>query len=158
MASGTGTTAYFLARFFAHCSGTTDIQVLAVPCVGTANYLLAQMEALDRQCGSTGVFPTIVQTNTAPKRTFAKPTREHMAISKSLHRQSGIEFDLIYAPRAWEVLLGSASPDKATVSAINADKPLLRDWAPDANIIYYHCGGVEGNPSQLSRYQYLGLD
>lgn len=132
--------------------------MVAVPCVGTSHYLAAQMTVLDQACGGTGIFPHILPTDTSPKRTFAKPIQEHMQIWKSLRRQSNIEFDLIYAPRAFELLMYSALSQKPlTLSTIQEDAPLLSSLLPGANIMYYHCGGVEGNQSQLSRYQFVGL-
>lgn len=131
--------------------------MIAVPCVGTSQYLAAQMAVLDQACGGSGTFPNILPTDTSPKRTFAKPMQEHLQIWKSLQRQSGIEFDLVYAPRAFELLMCSAAANPFTVRAIQEDEPLLSSLFPGANIIYYHCGGEEGNQSQLSRYEYMGL-
>lgn len=168
VASGTGTTAYFLAQYFAsrassisaisgegvHKSSHSPVEVLAVPCVSTAAHLQAQMQQLRALCGSDtcqGVYPTILSTEYAPCRVFAKPAPELLGIWQVLRRQSGIDFDLIYAPRTFEILLSHCprpSPDGGCS---------LQDWLPGKNVLYYHCGGTEGNESQLQRYEKAGL-
>lgn len=149
MASGTGTTAYHLARYFAEATHTVsmflpNIEVIAVPCVGNAEYLQRQMTALDALADGSAVRPTVLSTDQAPSRVFAKPNKDHLRIWETLREQSGIEFDLIYAPRAFEVLLSQQSGN-------------LMDIYPTCNVIYYHCGGVEGNESQLDRYRSMDL-
>lgn len=47
-------------------------------------------------------------------------------------------FDLIYAPRAWEMLRQSFEECPAF-------------WS-EKELLYVHCGGPEGNSSQLRRY------
>ena len=158
MASGTGTTALFLANYFAErpvapFSSFKSIEVVTVPCVGSADYLKQQMLTLsNRTHGISGdTFPTILSTNKTPNRVFAKPNMDHLKIWQKLQRQSGIDFDLIYAPQTIEVLLSHCS------TAATAHDMSLKELYPEANIIYYHCGGVEGNISQLDRYKTMGL-
>ena len=74
---------------------------------------------------------------------FGEPSSEHYSIWLRLQEEIGVEFDLIYSPRAFELLLDSFENN-------------ARLWE-NCNILYYHCGGVEGNKSQLGRYRYKGL-
>lgn len=157
VASGTGTTALFLAQFFACRSHTNlNIEVLAVPCVGGgASYLREQMEALNDRCGGgRKAFPSIVDSASAPKRKFAQPCKEHYEIYAKLLEHTGIEFDLIYAPRAFEVLAHSI---RSPCQSATDPQLSLRNFATGSNVIYYHCGGVEGNTSQLRRYKNLNM-
>ncbi len=150
MASGTGTTAYFLARYFADyptSSAGKNIEVIAAPCVGTAQYLAEQMDALDALCEETAVRPTIISNTMIPKRVFAKPDAVHLRLWREIQEQSGINFDLIYAPRTFEILLSICGAADTTGKNLS-----LVSLMSGSNIIYYHCGGVEGNESQLSRY------
>ena len=166
-ASGTGTTAYFVAKYFASrrdCvtveGNLSDVEVIAIPCVSTSAHLLQQMKQLQSMCEHANtlsgddvhVFPTIMSSNVTKKRVFAKPYKEHFHIWKELHLQSGIEFDLIYAPRAFEIMLVHANPPAANNKQYSLEISLTK-WVPGTNIVYYHCGGVEGNESQLARYQ-----
>jgi len=77
--------------------------------------------------------------------------------------QAAIEFDLIYTPRAMELLLlDSVGEDvlralllKGRTDDVYVDDCIyeaLLHYEKGCNIIYYHCGGVEGNPTQLNRY------
>lgn len=151
MASGTGTTAMFTARALeqqlrarvpSSASSTSLCEVVAVPCAGGSADLLQQMEALDSSSGLARVFPRLLLENSDAKRVFAKPYAEHLSLWRELcfELQVVVPFDLIYAPRAFEVLL--ASPD-------------WRD--SEVEIIYYCCGGSEGNETQLARYRREGL-
>lgn len=186
IASGTGTTAYFLARHFHSSSNAAqlkndpphpfatpplqpkqsniaaevatssssrmrlDVEVLAVPCVGSKAHLEVQMQQLHTLCGGGNYHgPTVLSTDCAPRRVFAKPCAEHLAIWRALREETGIEFDLIYAPRTFEIML-SHCQDQGGSNA--GEFGSLKDWMPGVNILYYHCGGVEGNESQLLRY------
>jgi 1-aminocyclopropane-1-carboxylate deaminase/D-cysteine desulfhydrase-like pyridoxal-dependent ACC family enzyme len=124
---------------------TTDLQVevVAVACAGTDNDLMQQMKALDDVSGKMGIFPSILPSSLVPKRTFGELCREHLDIWRQLQRDAGIDFDLIYAPRAFEHVIASFR-----------DNP---EYWEDCGIIYYHCGGVEGNESQLGRYRHNKL-
>ena len=75
--------------------------------------------------------------------------------------QAAIEFDLIYTPRAMELLLlDSVGEDLLHALLLKGRTDDVDDCIYEAllhyekgcNIIYYHCGGVEGNPTQLNRY------
>ena len=129
--------------------------MLAVPCAGTAPDLLSQMQSLDAVSDNLGRYPTIVPCE--PKRSFARPCRVHWDIWNTLRDQSkGIEFDLIYAPRCWELLIEQyGSSESRSSSRYCLDSTVLKDAWPGCGVIYYHCGGVEGNESQVLRYNKL---
>ena len=65
---------------------------------------------------------------------FSKLYSEHYKIWLKLRKQTGVEFDMLYDPVGWQVLLA------------NTDKL-------DGEIMYIHQGGVLGNESMLPRYQ-----
>lgn len=112
-----------------------NVEVIALPCVGDKHTLLHEMSQLDPTCKDV---PTILSGN--KKRYFAKPCKEHLEIWRRLKSETRIAtWDLIYAPRAFELLLESEYMDA------------------DCEILYYHCGGSEGNSSQLDRYRYEQL-
>jgi hypothetical protein len=174
VASGTGTTAYFLDRYFRsrravelrggsdfsktppvdRATAGMDVEILAVPCVGSSAHLKAQLQQLHALCsGDEYTGPTIVSTEHAPRRVFAKPYAAHLAIWQALQQETAIEFDLIYAPRTFEILLSHTEHvDRKRQKGAN-EVGSLKDWMPGANVLYYHCGGVEGNESQFLRYR-----
>lgn len=144
IASGTGTTALFAARAV-NLIQEHNLEVIAFPCCGSKEYLKEQMIELDEKTGSYGVFPKILPIIVGEsKRVFGKPVKDHYVIWSELLKNTGILFDLIYAPRAFELLNESFKNDKEY-------------WDEDVQIIYYHCGGLEGNDTQLERYRYSNL-
>jgi len=90
--SGTGTTAYFLAKHL-----PTSVTVYTTACVGNREYLYEQMHLL----GEIPKNLSILETE--KKFHFAKPYREFYAIHKKLLLED-IEFDLIYAPKTFIAL------------------------------------------------------
>ncbi len=117
--SGTGTTALFLAL------ALPQYRVYTTPCVGDGAYLTKQMEAL-------GEIPkNLVVLEPPKKHPFGKPNLEFYKLYVKLLEQTGIEFDLLYAPSMWKMVL-----EKTT-----------------EKILYIHSGGVIGNESMLKRYQ-----
>lgn len=148
VASGTGTMALFAARCMEQRASkdvaprtSKRIEVVAVPCVSSGAALQREMAVLDAASGDRRIFPTVLdEAAGAPARVFSAPCAEHLGLWMQLKQQSpNIEFDLVYAPRAWEILRESQL------------------WSGSSNIIYYCCGGHEGNESQLGRYRHLGL-
>lgn len=90
--SGTGTTAYFLAK------NLPTYTIYTTPCVGDKNYLLNEMSAL-------GEIPSnLIILEPSKKYHFAKPYKEFYEIYKKLLK-TNIEFDLLYAPQMWLTLL-----------------------------------------------------
>ncbi len=129
--SGTGTTALFLQKHLSLLPSPFSLrpQVYTTPCVGDSNYLKKQFFMLE----SNDIFhPTIFEPE--KKWHFSKLYSEHYKIWLKLHQQTGIEFDMLYDPTGWQVLLA------------NMDKL-------DGEIMYIHQGGVLGNESMRPRYQ-----
>ena len=121
--SGTGTTALYLQKYFKHN------RVYTCPCVGDISYLKKQFFELEED---ENHHPTILSLE--KKHHFGKLYPENYKIWLKLQQQIGVEFDLLYDPLGWRVLL--AHPELFS-------KPLL----------YIHQGGVLGNESMLPRYE-----
>ena len=116
--SGTGTTALFLAL------ALPEYKIYTTPCIGDSSYLREQMEALHT------IPENLVILEPKQKYHFAKPYKEFYTIYKKL-LQTGVEFDLLYAPAMWQALLEQTSE----------------------SLLYLHSGGVSGNSSMLERYK-----
>ena len=120
--SGTGTTALYLAL------ALPEYKVYTTPAIGDKSYLLEQMSALET------VPDNLIILESEKKYHFAKPYKEFIEIYEKL-KKSGIEFDLVYAPKLWKMILEQT----------------------DEEILYIHSGGTTGNASMLDRYRYKGL-
>jgi len=123
--SGTGTTAYYLAK------SLPNVTVLTTPLIATEAYLLEQMSIL----GEIPKNLTILQTQATYRfghlyKSFLKVYREFEV--------TGIEFDLLYAPKLWLAL----DENRANISG---------------EILYVHSGGISGNETMLERYAYKGI-
>jgi 1-aminocyclopropane-1-carboxylate deaminase/D-cysteine desulfhydrase-like pyridoxal-dependent ACC family enzyme len=121
--SGTGTTALFLQKHL------PLNRVYTTPCVGDSDYikqLFSELEE-DERC-----HPVILELE--KKHHFGKLYKDNYKIWLKLQRQTGVEFDLLYDPLGWRVLL--EHPEVFS-------KPIL----------YIHQGGVLGNESMLPRYE-----
>jgi len=139
VASGSGATALFLARHL-HPHG---IGVTAVPCVMRGGAFLRQMERLDEMTGSHGILPSILEGK--EHIPFGQPSPLLLDAWTEM-KQIGLYVDLLYGARTWQVLLehwdaGSMPPS----------------LGPGTNVLYYHCGGIEGVSTQLNRYKHAGL-
>ncbi len=117
--SGTGTTALFLAKNLPH------YRIYTTSVVGDTNYLQKQMMALSKKLPKN---LTILESD--KKYPFAKPKREFFVMYEKL-KVAGVEFDLLYAPLMWKLLLEQTKE----------------------KILYIHTGGVSGNASMLKRYR-----
>lgn len=149
LASGTGATAYYCHTEMARIArirpdlADTNVRVLALPCVGSSAYLLEQMDRL-RQADKHHASPTLPSVATegdALKRPFARPCSEHLRLYRQL-RILGAGFDLVYAPRAMEVLAAHAES--------------LGSQGQEG-LVLYCCGGAEGDAAQMARYRREGL-
>lgn len=121
--SGTGTTALFLQKHL------PLNKVYTTPCVGDDTYLKKQFLTLEED---ESHHPKILSLE--KKYHFAKLYKENYKIWLKLQQQTGVEFDLLYDPLGWRVLL--THPEVFS-------KPTL----------YIHQGGVLGNESMLPRYE-----
>jgi 1-aminocyclopropane-1-carboxylate deaminase/D-cysteine desulfhydrase-like pyridoxal-dependent ACC family enzyme len=121
--SGTGTTALFLQKHL------LSNRVYTTPCVGDEAYLKKQFLELEED---EKYHPEILSLE--KKHHFGKLYKENYKIWLKLQQQTGVEFDLLYDPLGWRVLL--AHPEVFS-------SPTL----------YIHQGGVLGNESMLPRYK-----
>ena len=121
--SGTGTTALYLQKHLSNSS------VYTCPCVGDEHYLKKQFIELEE---NLNYHPTILTLD--KKHHFGKLYPDNYKIWLKLQQQIGVEFDLLYDPLGWRVLLAHSEL---------FSKPLL----------YIHQGGVLGNESMLPRYE-----
>jgi 1-aminocyclopropane-1-carboxylate deaminase len=119
--SGTGVTALFLQK---HFKG----RVYTCSCVGDDDYLVKQWQELEI---NSHFYPTIIPKH--KKIHFGKLYKENYEIWLEL-KKAGIEFDLLYDPIGWQVVMN------------NLD--IL-----GRNIIYIHQGGLKGNESMIQRYE-----
>ncbi|MBE0498380.1 MAG: 1-aminocyclopropane-1-carboxylate deaminase [Campylobacterales bacterium] len=120
--SGTGTTALYLQGAL-----EKEIRLYTSVLVGDDTYQLQQWQRL-----SKGPYPKILPRD--KKRKFAKPYSEYLQMHQELEKQTGITFDLIYAPKTWIELLDY--------------------FDEDAPILYIHTGGVSGNETMRQRYRH----
>ncbi len=121
--SGTGTTALYLNEAL----GDDGIKVYTSVLVGDESYQYDQWKRL-----SQGPYPHIFPSK--KKQKFAKPYDEYLEIYQELKDETGIIFDLIYAPRTWIDMCENLYESK--------------------NVLYIHTGGVSGNKTMLERYRY----
>ena len=121
VASGTGTTALYLEKYLPN-------KVYTVACVGDDDYLLKQMNSVDANLDKPKILAKDFESN------FGQLNIVNYEIYKTLIAETGIEFDLLYDPIAWRVLLENYA---------NLPKP----------IIYIHCGGTSGNIPMIKRYE-----
>jgi len=105
--SGTGTTAFYLAR------ALPDVSVLTTACVGDKAYLIYQMNKL-------GTVPNNLHIlESSKKHHFAKLYPEFLALYQELN-QAGIEFDLIYGCPMWHTLLQHIGSINGTILYIHS--------------------------------------
>lgn len=123
--SGTGTTAACLA------AALPEFTVVTTPAVGESGYLKAQISRLIPLPENL----KILVTKTAYR--FGTPHPDLLRMYRRL-KESGIGFDLLYAPVMWTALTEN-----------------IGDLGGE--ILYVHSGGVSGNETMLERYRYRGL-
>ena len=121
--SGTGTTALFLQK------NLPSNIVYTTPCVGDKSYLVEQFKLLE---SDTTRHPMVVTLS--KKHHFGKLYLENYKIWLKLQLQTGVEFDLLYDPLGWRVLL--------------SNEDIL-----STPTLYIHQGGILGNESMLPRYK-----
>ena len=123
--SGTGTTALYLQKSLID----TDMKVYTTPCVGDSAYLTKQFEELEI---NQIYHPQILTLD--KKHHFGKLYRQNYEIWLKLQQETKVEFDLLYDPLGWRVLLHHINIFTSP-------------------ILYIHQGGVLGNESMLPRYE-----
>lgn len=118
--SGTGTSAAFLAKH-------VKFDVYTCPCVGDADYLKSEIEALTPNSKAHILQP--------PKKYhFGDLKPELYQIWREVCEQTGIEFELIYDPVGFLTMMANLGAFKN-------------------EILYIHQGGALGNISQKLRYE-----
>ncbi|WP_122873719.1 1-aminocyclopropane-1-carboxylate deaminase [Campylobacter showae] len=118
--SGTGTSAAFLAKH-------VKFDVFTCPCVGDADYLKSEIEALTPNSKARILQP--------PKKYhFGDLKLELYQIWREVCEQTGIEFELIYDPVGFLTMMANLGAFKN-------------------EILYIHQGGALGNISQKLRYE-----
>lgn len=122
--SGTGTTAFFLQKYL------DKHQVITTNCVGSRDYLIEQMSSINYD---NSKLPVVIDNK---QYRFATPYEELLTTIREINKVSQIEFDLIYDPVGWKILLENLETIKGS-------------------ILYLHCGGLTGNYSMQQRYNYL---
>ncbi len=127
--SGTGTTALYLNRAFMEL-GAENFKVYTTPCVGSSSYLKEQFTALEE---NQKFHPSVIESK--KKYHFGKLYLEFYQIWLELQKETKVEFDLLYDPKGWIVLLES--------------RELFN------NLIYIHQGGTLGNVTMLKRYAHF---
>ena len=137
--AGTGTTAYYLSKHLA----PHGIEVAALCCIGREQYLADQLDALHRQ-----VFPAKGQRlplimGGAENVPFGEPREELLAMWRELSDEAGLYVDLVYAPRAWQILFERLAAGDERLDG--------------KTLLYLHTGGLEGVSTQLTRYKRAGF-
>lgn len=139
LACGTGTTALFLQKHLGHIA-----KVIAVPVSGSEIYLVKQMRWLHEvsTTGSSSIKNMYMPDVLRPRlrASFADVRSDKLLIWQELQRATDgkFDFDLIYAPKAWEEVL--LAIEQGRVASDGED------------LFYYHSGGVEGNISMLGKF------
>jgi len=127
--SGTGTTALFLAKNLKPQTSNLETFIYTCACVGGDEYLKKQFFELE---SDERYHPTILSLD--KKHHFGKLYRENYEIWIKLQKDIGIEFDLLYDPLGWRVMM-----------------EYIKSF--EGELMYIHQGGVLGNESMLPRYQ-----
>lgn len=118
--SGTGTSAAFLAKH-------VKFDVYTCPCVGDADYLKSEIEALTPNSKARILQP--------PKKYYFGDLKPELyQIWREVCEQTGIEFELIYDPVGFLTMMANLGAFKN-------------------EILYIHQGGALGNISQKLRYE-----
>ena len=121
-------------------AGRIDVEVVAVPCVASSSAHTDMLTRLDAETGVTGHVPRVLSQGDEEgvemqKYRFGRPSKALFDTWEMVQRETGVDFDLLYAPRAWQLLMRHDL------------------WTnDDFNVMYYHCGGLEGNDSMMKRY------
>jgi len=126
ISSGTGTTALFLSKALKELN--SNIKVYTTPCVGGSEYLIKQFKELE---SNKEFYPTILDTK--KRYHFGKLYIEFYKIWLELQKELNIEFELLYDPKSWLIIL--------------ENQDIFN------NLIYIHQGGLLGNSTMLKRYK-----
>ncbi len=126
--SGTGTTALFLQKSL--LEQNASLRVYTTFCVGDKEYMLHQFSELEADKKN---YPTLISP--LKKYHFGKLYKELYIIWLKLQKDTDIEFDLLYDPIGWSVVMSNL------------------DIFKDSSTLYIHQGGLLGNVSMKKRYE-----
>lgn len=142
-ACGTGTTAFYTTNELNKL--TSKDQVMAVPCVGDGEYLQKQMESLPLPGSDQRQYPLIID-HVGKSKPFGSVNKYHYDLWSSLQAQLQLQLDLLYFPKCMDTFIAylESAAGQTLYNEILTNQVAL---------LYYHCGGVEGNASQLRRYK-----
>jgi len=127
LSSGTGTTALFLSKAL-KVLNAKNFKVFTTPCVGSSEYLLKQFGELEQD---SKYYPHILDTQ--KKYHFGKLYKEFYILWLELQKSIAVEFELLYDPKSWMIIL--------------ENRDIFKD------LVYIHQGGVLGNSTMLARYK-----
>jgi len=127
LSSGTGTTALFLSKAL-KVLNAKNFKVYTTPCVGDRDYLIKQFKELEPD---SKYYPYILDTK--KKYHFGKLYKEFYILWLELQKSIAVEFELLYDPKSWMIIL--------------ENRDIFKD------LVYIHQGGVLGNSTMLARYQ-----
>ena len=125
--SGTGTTALFLSKALKELKAS-NLEVYTTPTVGNSKYLKEQFSQLEEDIS---FYPKIIDTK--KRYHFGKLYREFYLLWLELHKESRVEFDLLYDPKGWLAVLENSNIFE--------------------NLVYIHQGGLLGNATMIDRYK-----
>lgn len=153
LGAGTGSTAFFLSR-----SLQGACRVVAVPVAGSPDYLVRQMRLLELNgrggkvvgddLWNEGGSATVEVLRPRVRGNFADVREGKLLVWIELQRAAkeagieGMQFDLIYAARAWEEVFLAIEQSRMDV---------------ERDVLFLCTGGQEGNRSMLDRFCYKGL-
>ena len=146
-ACGTGTTAFYTTNELNKL--TSKDRVMAVPCVGDGEYLQKQMESLPLPGSDQRQYPLIID-HVGKSKPFGSVNKYHYNLWSSLQAQLQLQLDLLYFPKCMDTFIAYLESD--------AGQTLYNEILTNqVALLYYHCGGVEGNASQLRRYKHANI-
>lgn len=131
--SGTGTTAVLLKQRFVLLD--CPIEVYTCACVGNEDYLRKQFTQLVIE---STMHPRIVCAD--KKYHFGRLYLEFYHLWQRLITETKIEFELLYDPLAWSIMLQHFTKRSSLFSA-------------KIPLVYIHQGGIAGNVTMLNRYR-----
>jgi len=170
LASGTGTTALFLQHWL-----PDNIDVFCVPCVGTTKHLNEQFDSIVVSASETekSIFPSRFpfvldrDKSSVADFPFGQPNKRLVETYLEGLETADLELDLLYGAPTWQMAFADGNSSGAKKSGgvwrrrrqnwrgEEEEKGEVRSFPSD--LLYVHCGGLEGNPTQLNRYMRLGL-
>ena len=156
-ASGTGITALFLSTKIKQLEPcwkgiVSNIEVVAVSCVMSPEALVSSLRSwISSAADSNNHYNMPSVLNQMCKWIpYGDVNEELYLVWMYICKMTGINFDLTYAPAAWRQVLTSWGVGSVLNQASDHSLTELRN---EFNVIFLHCGGHEGNMSQIASYK-----